>query len=94
MNCIDLAPCMAVVAAGCTVPGSRIQDRPVGVAVDSKGALLVADDLRRAGYLRSDRAFTSSLSRRTISIVLRMSASPSVLPMVEALASSLALSAR
>jgi hypothetical protein len=34
---------------------------------------------------RSDRAFTSSLSCRTISVVLRISASPRATPMVEAI---------
>ncbi len=43
---------------------------------------------------RSDRAFTSSLSCRTISVVLRMSASLRATPMVEAIARSRAFSSR
>jgi hypothetical protein len=43
---------------------------------------------------RSERPFASSLSRRTISVVLRMSASLSSAPIVEAIASNRALSAR
>jgi hypothetical protein len=43
---------------------------------------------------RSDRAFTSSLSCRTISVVLRMSGSLSATPMVEAIARNRAFSSR
>jgi hypothetical protein len=41
---------------------------------------------------RSDRPFTSSLSRRTISAVLRISASPRATPMVEAIVRNRAFS--
>ena len=43
---------------------------------------------------RADRAFTSSLSRRTISIVLRISASLRVTPIVDAIERNRALSSR
>ena len=46
------------------------------------------------GGSRSERSFTSLLSRRTISVVLRMSASLKSAPIVEAIARNRALNSR